>query len=149
MCPHRFLSPGNSRNGVIVSLRRYHSIPNICAKLQLEQWLKKNKTPLFSYDPYKERKKRSLRSFFKRRIATAFAPISFVETFVCHFLLRHRSKLFYQRHHPSSTDTEIGYRTRLLRLLMPNIASIRIFYVRGILHATFTTFKTFHRYLAC
>ena len=89
MCPHRFLSPGNSRDGgpVIVSLRRYHSIPNICAKLQLEQWLKKNKTPLFSYDPYKERKKRSLRSFFKRRIATAFAPISFVETFVCHFLL--------------------------------------------------------------
>lgn len=62
-----------------------HEIPN--ELLQLEQWLKKNKTPLFFYDPYKERKKRSLRSFFKRRIATAFAPISFVETFVCHFLL--------------------------------------------------------------
>lgn len=42
---------------------------------------------------------------------------------------------------PPSTDTEIGYRTRLLRLLMPNIASTRIFHVGGILHATFTTFN--------
>lgn len=133
---------------VIVS-RRYHSIPNICTKyipnelLQLNN-ARKNKTPLFSYsyDPYKKKKERSLRSFFKRRIeaCAAFAPISFVQMFVCHFLLRHHSKLLHQRH-PPSTDTEIGYRTRLLRLLMPNIASTRIFHVGGILHATFTTFN--------
>lgn len=93
---------------VIVS-RRYHSIPNICTKyipnelLQLNN-ARKNKTPLFSYsyDPYKKKKERSLRSFFKRRIeaCAAFAPISFVQMFVCHFLLRHHSKLLHQRHPP-------------------------------------------------
>ena len=133
---------------VIVS-RRYHSLPNICTEyipnelLQLNN-ARKNKTPLFSYsyDPYKKKKNDPCDHFSNVESKPALPSVQF-RSFKCSFAIFSCATIpsFCTRDTPPSTDTEIGYRTRLLRLLMPNIASTRIFHIGGILHATFTTFN--------